>query len=251
VSQTWDAEAYARTASFVPKLGEPLVDVLDPRPGEHVLDVGCGDGALTALIAARGARVVGIDASPAMVAAAQARGLDARVMDAARLALPERFDAVFSNAALHWVPDLDAAVAGIAAHLRPGGRVVAEMGGHGNVAAIRTALHAALAARGLDARAHDPWHYPTVAAFRRLLDRHGLTPLDVVLVPRPTPLDAGMAAWITTFGGAFLAAIPEPERQAFVDEVVARLAPALRDDEGKWTADYVRLRSVAVMKNEE
>ena len=247
-SQFWNADDYARTASFVPKLGAHLIDRLAPRAGEVVLDLGCGDGTLTAAIAASGARVIGIDSSPEMLAAARTRGLDVRLMSAERLELEERFDAVFSNAVLHWVTDLDGAVERIARHLKPGGRFVGEFGGHGNVAAILTAILATLATRGIDGRPLNPWHYPTADAFAALLVRHGFAVDEAVLVPRPTPLDAGMAAWIKTFGGAFLAALPESDRARFAEDVADLLAPSLRDPDGHWTADYVRLRFTATKR---
>jgi trans-aconitate methyltransferase len=245
-TQTWDADDYARTAGFVPRLGAPLVDRLDPRPGKLVLDVGCGDGGLTESLAARGAAVVAIDSSPEMVAAARARGLDARLADIEALELPERFDAAFSNAVLHWVRDHDAAASAVARHLKPGGRFVGELGGHGNVAAIVTAILAVLDRHGIDGLALNPWHFPTPAAFGAALERAGFRVEDIALVPRPTPLDAGMAAWLGTFAGAFLRAFPEDAREAVVREIESLLASSLRDERGQWTADYVRLRFTAV-----
>jgi len=250
-SQKWDPDNYARTASFVPRLGAHLIERLHPRRGELILDIGCGDGTLTADIAASGARVVGIDSSPEMVAAARARGLDVRLMAAERLDLEERFDAAFSNAALHWVRDLDGAVRRIADHLNAGGRFVGEFGGHGNVAAILTAILAALATRGIDGRALNPWHYPTADRFAGLLTQHGFEVEEAVLVPRPTPLDAGMAAWLGTFCGAFLAALLPEDRVRFVQDVEDLLAPSLRDPEGRWTADYVRLRFMARKRSQQ
>jgi trans-aconitate methyltransferase len=245
-TQAWDPAGYARTASFVPRLGAPLVDQLDPRPGELVLDVGCGDGVLTESLVARGASVIGIDSSPEMIAAARARGLDARLASVETLDLPERFDAAFSNAALHWVRDHDAALAAVARHLAPGARFVGELGGHGNVAAIVTAILAVLDRRGVDGRALNPWHFPTPDAFGAVLERAGLRVEAIVLVPRPTPLEAGTAAWLTTFAGAFLRALPEDGRAGAVRDIEALLAPSLRDERGRWTADYVRLRFTAV-----
>jgi trans-aconitate methyltransferase len=247
-TQTWDAAGYARTASFVPRLGAPLVDRLNPRPGELVLDVGCGDGVLTASLVARGATVIGIDSSPEMIAAARARGVDARLLAVETLALPERFDAAFSNAALHWVRDHDAAMAAVARHLKPGGRFVGELGGHGNVAAILTAILAVLDRHGVNGKALDPWHFPAADVFGETLERAGFRVDEIALVPRPTPLEAGMAAWLATFAGAFLGAFAEEARDGLVREIEALLAPSLLDERGRWTADYVRLRFTAVRR---
>ena len=241
--QRWDVEGYRRFADFVPVLGRPLLALLAPRPGERVLDLGCGDGALTAEIAAAGCAVVGIDSAPQMVAAARQRGLDAREMDATALTFAGEFDAVFSNAVLHWVADIDAALAGVVRALKPGGRFVGEFGGHGNVAAIRVALAAVLKARG---RAPvQAWFYPTPQQWRRRLAAAGLLADKVELLPRPTPLPAGMAGWLETFAGRSFAALPPGERQAARDEALALLAPVLRDGDGLWSADYMRLRFVA------
>ena len=249
MTQTWDPDDYARTAAFVPTLGAPVVDLLAPQPGELVLDLGCGDGVLTTEIAARGARVIGLERSPAMLEAARARGVDARRGDAARFELPERFDAVFTNAALHWVREHDGVAASVARHLKPGGRFVGELGGFGNVAAIVTAAIAVLDRHGRDGRSAIPWTFPTPEAFATILARHHLAVRDLRLIPRPTPLPAGMAAWLRTFGGAFLAVVPDVDREALIAEIVDLLAPSLRNEHGGWTADYVRLRFSAVRES--
>jgi SAM-dependent methyltransferase len=151
-AQRWDPERYRRNASFVPALGQGVLDWLEARPGERILDLGCGDGALTAELAAL-CETVGVDQSAEQVAAAKAKGLDARVVDGVGLAFAGEFDAVFSNAALHWMRDADAVIDGVWRALRPGGRFVAEMGGAGNVATVIEALEAAVARRGGDSRA--------------------------------------------------------------------------------------------------
>lgn len=243
--QQWNANRYAAVAPFVPELGAPVVDELAPRPGERILDLGCGDGALTARLAGAGARVVGVDASADMVRAARARGQDARVVDARALPFDAEFDAVFSNAALHWMRDLPAVFAGVRRALVPGGRFVAEMGGHGNVAAVVTALVATLRARGIDGAALVPWRFPTPDELAGLLAAADLELQRVAHFARPTPVAAGMRRWLETFAGDFLAAVDPGARDGVLADAVAALKPALCDASGNWTVDYVRLRFVA------
>lgn len=245
--QSWSATGYPHHAGFVAELGRPVVDLLAPRTGERILDLGCGDGALTAEIAALGVDVVGSDASPDLLAAAAARGLRTVPADGHDLPFEREFDAVFSNAALHWMTRPDEVIAGVARALRAGGRFVAEFGGVGNVAAICTALRAALAEIGVDGLALRPWYFPSPAEHRRRLESHGFRVETIELIPRPTPLPTGMAGWLETFGDPFLRHVPAAARPAVVDRVVALLAPALRDADGNWTADYVRLRFRAVL----
>ena len=240
MSQIWSPADYARHAPFVPALAAPLLDRLEPLSGCRVLDLGCGDGALARQIAARGARVVGVDASPAMVAAARDRGVDARVADACRLPFDGEFDLVFSNAVLHWVREPDAALAGIARALVPGGRFVAEFGGHGNIAAIAVAFRAVLARRG--GQVEWPWYFPTPDEYAVRCQAQGLRVDALALEARPTPLPTDMAGWLQTFGGPLMAGMPPAERPAVTAEMIALLAPSLCDRHGRWTADYVRLR---------
>jgi trans-aconitate methyltransferase len=240
--QEWDPQGYARHAGFVPALGASVLELLDPAAGERVLDLGCGDGVLTQEIAARGALVLGVDASPGMVQAARGRGLDARVMAGEALAFESAFDAVFSNAALHWMRDADVVIAGVARALRPGGRFVGELGGHANVAGIVIALTAAADELGLDGARLNPWFFPTPAAYARRLERGGFTVEVIELIPRPTPLPSGLAGWLETFARPYLAAVPPADHGRFLARVEALAATALRDEDGGWTADYVRLR---------
>jgi SAM-dependent methyltransferase len=247
-AQHWNADAYAHNAHFVPALGEPVLNLLRPQSGERILDLGCGDGVLTEKLVAFGAQVVGIDQSKEMIAAAVRRGLDARVMDACALVFENEFDAVFSNAVLHWIKDdPDTPIRGAFRALRTGGRFVGELGGHACVGAVTVALVATLESRGIrDAASWIPWYFPTVEDYELRLRRAGFVPQSVQLIPRPTPLPTGMRGWLETFANPFSAALPQAERDGFLDEVTALLKPVLCDASGKWTADYTRLRFAAV-----
>jgi SAM-dependent methyltransferase len=244
-TQDWIAERYARNAGFVSELGMPAVELLAPRPGERILDLGCGDGALSEHLAAMGVDVVGVDGSADQIAAARDRGLDARLMDGHDLDFEAEFDAVFSNAALHWMLEPDRVIAGVGRALKPGGRFVGEMGGHGNVARIADALVAALDRRGLNGRAAVPWYFPTPEEYRACLEAHGFDVAHIELFPRPTPIPGALDDWLETLANSFFHRVPEAERPALMAEVVEALRPALADAAGAWTVDYVRLRFAA------
>jgi SAM-dependent methyltransferase len=246
--QVWDPRAYARHGGFVSELGAPVLDWLAPRIGERIFDLGCGDGTLTGQIAAAGCSVVGGDASAEFVAVARERGLDAHLVDGQALLFREEFDAVFSNAALHWMKrDPDAVLTGVARALKPGGRFVAEMGAAGNVATIRAAVYDALTRRGIDAVGVDPWYFPTAGEYGVRLENAGFTLARIECFPRPTPLPGDVAGWLRTFAQAFLEPVPQSERAAVVAEVQEILRPQL-GAAGVWVADYVRLRFIALKR---
>jgi trans-aconitate methyltransferase len=244
--QTWDPEGYARNARFVAELAMPVVELLAPRPGERILDLGCGDGFLTARLAAMGCDVVGVDASAAQVAAARRAGVRAETAAAEALDFREEFDAVFSNATLHWVRDADAAIASVFRALRPGGRFVAELGGEGCVARIRGALAGALGRRGLDFEELDPWYFPSAAEYGARLAAGGFEVATIAVFPRPTPLPGELLGWLETFARSFTAPLDAQDREPFLLEVQEALRPHLCDSDGRWTADYTRLRFRAV-----
>jgi len=246
--QSWDPVTYARNARFVSDLGAPVVELLAPQAGERILDLGCGDGVITRALADLGCDVVGVDSSAAQIAATRARGLDARVVDGQALDFDGEFDAVFSNAALHWMRDAPRVIAGVHRALRPGGRFVAECGGHGCVATIHDALIAELDARGLDGRAASPWYFPTVEAYGAHLDAGGFDARTIQLFPRPTPLPGDIMGWLETFAESFTRVLAPAARFAYLAAVRARIEPALCDATGAWTADYVRLRFAAVKR---
>jgi SAM-dependent methyltransferase len=246
--QTWDPKAYGRNGAFVHQLAGGVLEWLAPESGERILDLGCGDGQLTARIAAAGVVVSGVDASPEMVAAARSRGVGSTVAQAENLPFGDGvFDAVFSNAALHWVRGQDEMMAEVHRVLRPGGRFVAEMGGHGNIAAIRVALIAVLERNGFAGREDNMNYYPSPDAYQRRLEKHGFRVEKIALIPRPTRLaENGVRGWLETFRKGVLDSLPEAARETVIRETEELLAQALRDEDGNWTADYVRLRFVAI-----
>ena len=244
-TQTWKADRYAHNARFVADLGAPVVEWLAPRPGERILDLGCGDGALTKKLADLGVDVVGVDAAPDLIAAAQKLGLDARLVNGHALSFQGDFDAVFSNAALHWMLDPDAVIDGVRRALKPGGRFVGEFGGQNNVAAITVALIAVLRRRGVDGAAAIPWYFPTAEEYQEKLESHGFVVDRIELIPRPTPLPTDMRGWLETFAENFIRQLPEAEHDAALNEAVELLRPVLCDRRGRWTADYIRLRFTA------
>jgi SAM-dependent methyltransferase len=247
MAQTWDPAAYAQNAGFVHELAGGVVEWLAPLAGERVLDLGCGDGQLTERLAESGAIVTGADADPLMVEAAKLRGLEVHHATAECLPFANGgFDAVFSNAALHWVRDQDAMMAEVHRVLKPGGRFVAEMGGHGNIAAIRVGLMAVLARHGHADAEEGVNYYATPEAYGKRLRGHGFNVEQIALIPRPTSLpESGMEGWLRTFRRGVIEGLAADLRDTVVRETVALLAPALRDESGAWTADYVRLRFIA------
>jgi len=248
----WDPEDYDGSHDFVYEYGAGVVDLLDPAPGERILDLGCGTGHLTADIAGavgEAGAVVGLDRSAEMVAEARAEYPDLTFVqaDAREFSACEPFDAVFSNAALHWVTDQEAVTGRVADLLRPGGRYVAELGGTGNVERIVEAVVGACARR--DHEAHPPWYFPTVGEHATLLEDHGFEVTYARLFDRPTDLEGGedgLREWLGMFGDSLFAELSPDEREAVLADVEDRLRPDLYDSEsGTWTADYRRLRFVA------
>jgi trans-aconitate methyltransferase len=246
---SWNPESYAKNARFVSDLGEPLLQLLDPQPRELILDLGCGDGALTAKIASDGSNVVGADSSFPQVHAARERGLKVIAMDGHRPCFKQRFDAIFTNAALHWMKPLETVIAGVADCLKPCGRFVGEFGGTGNVEKIRSALHGALRRRGIDPVSIDPWYYPTLEEYSQMLSDESFAVDYIELLPRPTKLPGDILSWMEIFAQPFSQAVPDIHRRTFLTEVRDELQNSLRDEDGSWIADYVRLRFKAVKSN--
>jgi SAM-dependent methyltransferase len=244
--QAWSARDYANNAGFVPALGADVLALLAPKPGEAILDLGCGDGVLTQTLAASGATVTGLEPDPDLCAAARVRGIKVLNQDAHDPFGETCFDAVFSNAALHWMRAPETVLANVYTSLRPGGRFVAEQGGFGNVAAIVTAINAAMEAAGLPACA--PWDFPSPSLQRERLKLAGFEMTAIALIPRPTPLPTGISGWLRTFAGPFVGSLSLQHQRTILDDAERRMV-ALHDPLEGWIADYVRLRFSAVKPN--
>lgn len=248
----WDPALYDAKHGFVHKFGEALLDLLEITPGLRVLDVGCGTGHLTKQIADRGAVAVGIDNAVDMIDQARAAypGVHFVAADASDFSVQTPFDAVFSNAALHWVTRADDAARCMSAALRPGGRLVIEMGGTGNVATLVGALREAVREVS-GAELALPWYFPSLGEYAALLEKHGVEVVAAWLFDRPTPLagEDGLRHWCTMFAGSLLKSLSDADRARAIDLACARLRPALfRGD--AWTADYRRLRMVAIKRSD-
>jgi trans-aconitate methyltransferase len=247
----WNPELYDSKHAFVWERGEELIALLMPSPGEAILDLGCGTGHLTSRIAASGARVVGIDNSAEMVKEARRNypDLTFAVADARDFDPQHSFDAVFSNAVLHWVKEAGRVLDCVWNALKPGGRFVAELGGKGNVQMLLEAFRHARERIGapLDASSSNPWYFPSIAKYTTLLEEHGFDVTFAELFERLTPLDDGahgLRNWINMFGGPFCSALSAETRKQFIQESESLLRPMLFRD-GTWLADYRRLRVVA------
>jgi trans-aconitate methyltransferase len=246
----WDTDLYEDKHAFVWQYGEDLLKLLNPKGGESILDLGCGTGQLTEKIAQAGAEVMGVDHAPTMIEKARENYPHLRfdIADASNFQVDKPLDAVFSNAVLHWVKQADSAIASIHQSLKPGGRFVAEFGGKGNVQAIATALESALQAINISAQSLNPWYFPSIGEYATLLEHQGFDVIYSTLFTRPTPLaegEAGMENWIGMFASTFLKGL-SPEQQIQVIRVVEEhLKPTLYQ-QGTWTADYRRIRIVAI-----
>ncbi|HEV3157270.1 MAG TPA: class I SAM-dependent methyltransferase [Candidatus Baltobacteraceae bacterium] len=240
-AQRWNPTTYHGTVPFVRDFGKRVVDLLQPRAGERILDLGCGEGGLTIELIRTGASVVGVDGSPEFLAAARALDLDVRLMDGQRLTFDAEFDAVFSNAALHWMRDPDAVIAGVRRALKPEGRFVAGFGALGNASAINTALIAVLKRRGIGWSAGLPWYFPTLEEYRAKLETHGFCVETISMLPYFDHLPAGILGWLETFADSFVEGIDAKERADIFAEVIDLLAPILRDQKGAWYVHGTRL----------
>jgi trans-aconitate methyltransferase len=251
MTNQWDAERYDQKHAFVYQKAKGLVDLLAPKAGERILDLGCGTGALTAEIAARGAQTLGVDPSEEMIGLAKRKypELKFEVADARTLKFEAEFDAVFSNAVLHWIPEADQVIARVRRALKPAGRFVAEFGGRGNIQRLVEGFHRAFAALGMrEPEGVSPWFYPSVAEYAVLLEKHGLEVREASLFDRPTPLEdgeRGLENWIRLFRQAFLEKMGEESSARWIREVENQCRADLFKN-GSWELDYRRLRIASV-----
>ena len=243
---SWNVNNYNLHAPYVPQIGMGLLEVLAPQPGETILDLGCGDGDVAKEMIDRGANVRGVDASHEMVADSLKKGVDASVADAQNLQFESEFDAVFSNAALHWMKQPDHVIRGVFRALKPGGRFVGEFGAQGNVRTITNAIAVALQERGLDYNSLDPWYFPSRDEYKRKLEDGGFVVQDIQVFPRSIELPTDVTGWLKTFAFTFLKEIAEEDRQSFLEAIADSTRAALMKPDGVWYADYVRCRFKAV-----
>jgi len=247
----WNAELYDQKHAFVYQFGENVLELLNPQPGENILDIGCGTGYLTQQIQEQQAIVKGTDASPDMIKQARKNHpkVDFEVVDAGNFNEPEKYDAVFSNAALHWVKNQDGMMQSVYNSLKPGGRFVAEMGGKGNIALLLAATKEVMGKHGYYNQAKTQvWYFPSLGEYATRLEKHGFRVTYASHFDRKTPLedgDQGVAKWIMMFGPLFTVGIPEEEKQQMLKEVTAILEPHYNEN-GQWYADYKRLRFIAI-----
>jgi trans-aconitate methyltransferase len=246
--QNWDAELYEARHSFVWQLAGGVLELLAPKPGERILDVGCGPGQLTHKISEAGATVVGVDAAPEMIGQARQNfpALTFTLQDVTKLTFREEFEAVFSNATLHWIPDAHSAARSIAAALKPGGRFVAEFGGSRNVFVIESTVRRVIARYVLKVP-DSPLYFPTIGQYSAVLETEGFEVKFGQLFDRPTPLEgeSGMESWLRQFKWFYFEAVEPGQRTKALREIIEELRPVLYRDR-TWYADYRRLRVLAV-----
>ena len=246
----WSVDDYAENASFVSQFGDDVLMLLNPVSGEHILDLGCGNGELAEKIAAKGCKVTAIDSSKEMVNAAQTKGLNAYVMSGEDMNFETEFHAIFSNAALHWMKSSDKVLENVLNALKINGRFCAEMGGSGNVQTIITQIYTELDRRGLNGDDYNPWYFPSKEDYAYQLEKTGFQIDFIEQFERPTKLVTDVAGWIKTFAKPFLNDIPASQCEDFIQDINQAVADTLQDKNGIWYADYVRLR-FNVIKNEK
>lgn len=251
-SMTWNAEQYDQSFAFVSQFGATVLDWLDPKAGEVIIDLGCGSGDLTLQLVEKGADVIGIDASEDMLELARAKAPKARFshQDGHVFKVAQQVDAIFSNAALHWMTKPKQVIASISQALRTGGRFVAEFGGKGNIGPIAESIKQALQAHGHhEAASFTPWYFPSISEYSSLLEAQGLEVRQAQLIDRPTLLSGGDQAveiWLNMFASSCFQGLSAEEIQKLYAEIKEHLRPSMYKGYGQWVAQYRRIRVMAV-----
>ena len=244
----WNVADYAKHTPFVSQYGEDVLTLLDPQPSERILDLGCGNGELAEKIALKGCEVIGIDSSKEMIAAARKRNIKVFVMSGTEMSYKNEFDAVFSNAALHWIKQSDKVIENTHNALKVGGRFCAEMGGSGNVQIIVAEIYKQLSLIGLDGNHYNPWFFPSKDEYAKQLTQAGFHIEQIEQFDRMTKLATDVAGWLKTVAKPFLQDIPETQHEGFIEAVKDGTSSQLKNEQGEWFADYVRLRFLAVKR---
>jgi len=244
--QNWNANEYKEHASFVPSLATDVMGLLNPQKNEKILDVGCGDGELTLKLQKIGCNVIGIDSSPSMVESTKKRGIEAYVIDGHNINFPNEFNAVFSNAALHWLTSPDKVIQGVYLALKPKGRFVGEFGGNGNIAALLKAMAEVFIENKDFGEFKNPWFFPTIEEYKILLEKGKFRVNYIELIPRPTQLKSGIEKWLEIFAEGITNHLNREQKKKFLINVREKLTSVLFTEKGGWVADYVRLRFEAI-----
>jgi len=242
----FDPEVVRMRQRFVTEFGMPVLELMNPQPGERILDVGCGLGSICEKLNGMGCTTVGVDISNTMIEAAKQLGVDARVMNAENMTFNEEFDAVYSNSALHWMRHLNRVMAGVMRALKPGGRFVGELGGKGSIATIIAAIRQVMDSHGIEMESVQSWYFPSISELSAILERAGFNIRSMELIDRPTVLPGDIRDWIKMFGRHYLDSWDASERERFLDAVKAIGEKTMVNEAGEWIADYRRMRFVAM-----
>jgi trans-aconitate methyltransferase len=240
--QNWNAEQYQEEAYFVSQLANSVLQLLAPQSGEKILDLGCGDGELTLQIQNYNCDVYGVDSSVNMIKLAQKKGLNAKFLAAENLNYQQEFDAVFSNAVLHWISDINNVVNRVYLALKPDGRFIGEFGGQGNIQSLINAMSKTFKEFPAFGEFRNPWYFPSVEEFEQVLKNAGFTVDYLELISRPTPLQSGIESWLEIFADGITSHLTLEAKKQFIAEVVKTLKPIIYSQTEGWIADYVRIR---------
>jgi len=237
----WNADNYNKHADFVSNLALPVVDLLNPQKKERILDLGCGDGTLAVEIEKFNTKVVAVDLSESMVEKTKEKSIEAYIMSATELPYENEFNAVFSNAVLHWVKEPETAISKISNALKTNGRFIAEFGGYGNIKYLTDAMQEVFDKNKEYGEFNNPWYFPKDTDYKQMLEANGFEVEYIELIPRPTKID-DITNWLDIFANGIVSHLTEEQQSVFKEEVRGILKPKIYNEKDGWVADYVRLR---------